>query len=67
LLENGPSLPKKDVIFLALLKKVIPTAAEIFLKEKIEQLKTLKAMTDQRELNFQSTIEQLKREIKEME
>jgi hypothetical protein len=60
-------LPKKDVIFLALLKKVIPTAAEIFVRDKTEQLKTLKAMTDQRELNFQSTIEQLKKEIKESE
>jgi predicted flavoprotein YhiN len=34
------------------------------LRDKIEQLKTLKAMTEQREVNLQSTIEQLKREIK---
>jgi hypothetical protein len=46
---------------------VIPTAAEIFLRDKMEQLKTLKATTDQRELNFQFTIEQLRKEIKETE
>jgi len=27
LLENAPVLPKKEEVFLALLKKVIPTAA----------------------------------------
>jgi hypothetical protein len=27
LLENAPALPKKDLVFLTLLRKVIPTAA----------------------------------------
>lgn len=35
LMDNGPDLPKRENVFLSMLRKVIPTAAEIFLKEKI--------------------------------
>lgn len=48
LLENGPVLPKKETVFLNMLKKVIPTAADVFLKDKTEEFKNYKAIADQK-------------------
>ena len=46
--ENGPVLPQKQPVFLAMLKKVIPAAAEVFLKDKTEDFKNYKAIADQK-------------------
>jgi hypothetical protein len=43
------------------LKKVIPAAADIFLKDKTEEYKNFKALSEQKESNFQFTIDQLKK------
>lgn len=42
LLENGPDLPKKQIVYLDFLKKVIAQAAEVFLKQTNQKLETLK-------------------------
>jgi hypothetical protein len=38
LLEHGPDLPKKEIVYLDFLKKVITQAAEVFLKQQKHQL-----------------------------
>lgn len=57
-------MPKKEAVFLTMLKKVIPAAADVFLKDKTEEFKNYKAIADQKESNSQFTIEQLKKEQK---
>lgn len=48
-------------MFLTLLKKVIPAAADIFLKDQTEVYRNFKALADQRETNSHMTIDQLKK------
>ena len=67
LCQNGPNLPKRDLVYLQLLRKVIPTAAEIFLKNKNENLEKIKSLAEEKEKTLMSCIEKLKADSKEAE
>lgn len=49
ILENGPNLPKKELIYLELIKRVVPMAAEIFLKEKSQEFEKYRSISTEKE------------------
>lgn len=60
LLENGPDLPKKEIVYLDFLKKVTSQGAEIFLKQANQSLDNLKATSQEKEKSMKMEIDDLK-------
>lgn len=67
LMDNGPSLPRRDLIYLHMLRKVIPTAAEMFLRNKSSMLDKIQSLSEEKEKTLQHCISKMKQEYKESE
>jgi hypothetical protein len=64
LLENGPDLPKKEIVYLDFLKKVTAQAAEVFLKQQKQQLDSLKTFSEDKEKQLTSDYQEMKNKLR---
>ena len=52
LVENGPDLPKREIVYLDFLKKVTTQGAEIFIRQINQNLESLKNISQEKERFF---------------
>lgn len=59
-MENGPDLPKREIVYLDFLKKVTTQGAEIFIRQINQNLESLKNISQEKERFFKKEAEELK-------
>jgi hypothetical protein len=64
LVEHGPDLPKKEIIYNDFLKKVTAQGAEVFIKQINLNLESAKHLSIEKEKIFKMENEELKSKIK---
>ena len=63
LIDNGPDLPKKEIVYLDFLKKVTTQAAELFLKQQKNQYDSLKTTSEEKEKELTMSNQEMRRKI----
>lgn len=63
-MENGPDLPKREIVYLDFLKKVTTQGAEIFIRQINQNLESLKNISQEKERFFKKEAEELKTKAK---
>lgn len=64
MVENGPDLPKREIVYLDFLKKVTTQGAEIFIRQINQNLESLKNISQEKERFFKKEAEDLKSKAK---
>lgn len=59
-MENGPDLPKREIVYLDFLKKVTTQGAEIFIRQINQNLESMKNISQEKERFFKKEAEELK-------
>ena len=63
LIQNGPDLPKKEIVYMDFLKKVTSESAEIFLRQQKNQFETFKSVSEEKQKYLNNEIKQLKTKL----
>lgn len=63
LIDSGPDLPKKELVYLDFLKKAIPQGAEVFLRGMQDSHNRQVAELDDRRVTLQTELQQLAKEM----